>query len=107
MTPDPAPSPRRTPSAPPADPAGGAPAPVLVARGVRKVFAGGIEAVRGVDLTVREGETAVVIGPSGAGKSTFLRCLNGLETMDAGEVTVAGVHLVPKRRVLRRIRGMV
>jgi len=46
--------------------------------------------LRGVDVTVREGEVVCILGPSGSGKSTFLRCLNHLETIDAGRVYVNG-----------------
>jgi polar amino acid transport system ATP-binding protein len=51
---------------------------------------GPVEVLRGIDLTVRHGEVACVIGPSGSGKSTFLRCVNHLETIDAGRMRVAG-----------------
>lgn len=47
----------------------------------------------GVSLTVRVGEVTALVGPSGGGKSTLLRCLNGLEAFDAGEVQVGGVTL--------------
>ncbi|HZU36826.1 MAG TPA: amino acid ABC transporter ATP-binding protein [Gemmataceae bacterium] len=47
----------------------------------------------GVSLTVRRGEVAVLIGPSGGGKSTLLRCLNGLETFEQGEVRVEDIVL--------------
>ncbi len=47
---------------------------------------GKLEVLRGVSLSVAEGEVAVIVGPSGGGKSTFLRCLNGLEPFQAGEV---------------------
>ena len=47
--------------------------------------------LRGVSMSQSKGETIVVIGPSGCGKSTFLRCLNQLETIDSGQVTVAGI----------------
>ncbi|MEV7005106.1 amino acid ABC transporter ATP-binding protein [Streptosporangium sp. NPDC051022] len=69
------------------DPAG--PPPVIVARGVRKQF-GQQEVVRGIDITVRAGEILCLMGPSGGGKSTFLRCLNFLETPDAGHVWANG-----------------
>src|SRR5579884_2858373 len=49
----------------------------------------------GVSLTVRRGEVAVVIGPSGGGKSTLLRCINGLETFQQGEVRVDDIVLFP------------
>jgi ABC-type polar amino acid transport system ATPase subunit len=47
--------------------------------------------LRGVSMAQQKGETIVIIGPSGCGKSTFLRCLNQLETIDSGQVTVAGI----------------
>jgi polar amino acid transport system ATP-binding protein len=56
---------------------------------------GPIEVLRGVTLSVRRGEVATIIGASGSGKSTFLRCLNGLETFQAGSVTVDGVLMPP------------
>jgi ABC-type polar amino acid transport system ATPase subunit len=48
-----------------------------------------------VSLTVERGEVAVIIGPSGGGKSTLLRCINGLETFQKGEVEVEGLRLEP------------
>jgi len=70
----------------------------------------------GVSLAVENGEVAAVIGPSGGGKTTFLRCLNGLETFDSGEVVLDGLKLeagMEERRrqsillKLRRRVGMV
>ncbi|ONI80556.1 ectoine/hydroxyectoine ABC transporter ATP-binding protein EhuA [Saccharothrix sp. ALI-22-I] len=57
--------------------------------GVRKSF-GHTEVLRGVDLTVDAGQVVCLLGPSGAGKSTFLRCVNHLETIDAGRIWVDG-----------------
>ncbi|HEY7311266.1 MAG TPA: amino acid ABC transporter ATP-binding protein [Gemmataceae bacterium] len=56
----------------------------------------------GVSLTVRRGEVAVVIGPSGGGKSTLLRCLNGLETFQQGDVRVDDIVLTPDAGAARR-----
>ncbi len=69
----------------------------------------------GVSLTVRRGEVAVLVGPSGGGKSTLLRCINGLETFQQGEVRVDDIVLRPNGsggreeglRQLRRRVGMV
>jgi polar amino acid transport system ATP-binding protein len=63
--------------------------PMVEAVGIHKSF-GSVEVLRGVDLTVMPGEVACVIGPSGSGKSTFLRCINHLESIDAGAMTVDG-----------------
>ena len=65
------------------------PTPVVEAVDVHKSF-GHVEVLRGIDLTVQPGEVACVIGPSGSGKSTFLRCINHLERIDAGEMRVNG-----------------
>ena len=51
----------------------------------------------GVSLTVQQGEVTAVVGPSGGGKSTLLRCINGLETFQAGEVAVGDVTLAGGR----------
>ena len=57
---------------------------------VRKTFGGGSRAVDDVDLTVADGEFVVLLGPSGCGKTTLLRCLAGLEKVDAGRVVIGG-----------------
>ncbi|WP_051183203.1 amino acid ABC transporter ATP-binding protein [Desulfocurvibacter africanus] len=81
---------------------------IIGLRGVRKIFPGGVLALDGVDLHVRQGEMLVIIGPSGSGKSTLLRCINGLEEIDAGEVTVDGLVLSERTRdAIRREVGMV
>ncbi len=63
--------------------------PMVEVRGVHKSY-GGVEVLRGVDLTVERGEVTCLIGPSGSGKSTLLRCVNHLEKHDAGELRVDG-----------------
>ena len=70
--------------------------PMVEARGVRKSF-GRLEVLRGIDLVVHPGEVLCLIGPSGSGKSTFLRCINHLEKVDGGELSVDG-ELVGYRR---------
>ena len=52
-----------------------------------------LEVLKGIDLEVNEGEVVAVIGPSGGGKSTLLGCLNKLETIDKGSITIDGEEL--------------
>jgi ABC-type polar amino acid transport system ATPase subunit len=65
---------------------------------------------RGISLEIEKGEAVVCIGPSGSGKSTFLRCINGLEYFQKGEIVVDGLELHsidrlrPDRRDLETIR---
>ncbi|GHJ17223.1 MULTISPECIES: amino acid ABC transporter ATP-binding protein [unclassified Micromonospora] len=66
------------------------------AEGVTKRF-GPVEVLKGIDLTVAPGEVACLLGPSGSGKSTFLRCVNHLERIDGGQLSVDG-ELVGYRR---------
>lgn len=59
---------------------------------------GQVSVLRDVSLTVREGNVLCILGPSGSGKSTLLRCINHLERVDAGTITVNG-HMVGYKRV--------
>lgn len=63
--------------------------PLVEVKGLYKHF-GGVEVLKGIDLSVHSGEVACVIGPSGSGKSTLLRCLNHLEIPDAGTIKIRG-----------------
>jgi polar amino acid transport system ATP-binding protein len=84
--------------------------PLIAACGLTKAY-GSIHAVDGVDLSVRRGEVIVIIGPSGSGKSTLIRCLNGLEQADAGEIRIDGRpvnrHSPRMWREVRQRIGMV
>jgi polar amino acid transport system ATP-binding protein len=76
---------------------------------VRKSF-GALEVLKGVSIEVGRGDVVAIIGKSGSGKSTLLRCINGLETYDAGDITVDGINVGQARdnlRDLRRNVGMV
>ena len=69
---------------------------MVEARRVRKSY-GDHEVLKGIDLVVAAGEVVTMLGPSGSGKSTFLRCINHLESIDGGEISVNG-QLVGYRR---------
>ncbi len=70
--------------------------PMVEAVGVRKVY-GNNEVLKSIDLRVEKGEVISLLGPSGSGKSTLLRCINHLESLDGGEISVNGA-LVGYRR---------
>jgi sn-glycerol 3-phosphate transport system ATP-binding protein len=57
-------------------------------QGVRKIYAGSVEAVKGVSLDIEDGSFCVLVGPSGCGKSTLLRMIAGLETISGGTVRI-------------------
>jgi polar amino acid transport system ATP-binding protein len=63
--------------------------PMVLAEGVHKAF-GKLEVLRGIDLAVQPGEVCCLLGPSGSGKSTFLRCINHLEKINGGRLSVDG-----------------
>jgi glutamate transport system ATP-binding protein len=77
-------------------------------QGIRKAFGDNV-VLDGIDLTVQRGEVIVIAGPSGSGKSTMLRCVNGLETIDAGRITFDGRPVKPGRGLpaLRAEIGLV
>ena len=74
--------------------------------GVSKWF-GEFQALRDVTLKVSQGEKIVICGPSGSGKSTLIRCVNGLETHEAGRIVVDGIELGNDVRQVERIRAEV
>jgi polar amino acid transport system ATP-binding protein len=75
-------------------------------RDVRKSF-GQVEVLKGVSLDVAEGEIVTIIGRSGSGKSTLLRCINGLETVNSGTITVEGQRVSAGMANLRQFRQRV
>ena len=54
---------------------------------------GDLQVLKGIDLSVKNGEVVVILGPSGCGKSTTLRCINGLEPFDGGQIEIAGERI--------------
>jgi polar amino acid transport system ATP-binding protein len=85
---------------------------MVLAEGVHKSF-GRLEVLRGINLAVAPREVLCIVGPSGSGKSTFLRCINHLEKIDAGRLSVDGelvgyrqhgdkIYELPDREVCRK-----
>ncbi len=82
---------------------------VVEFRGVGKRF-GSMQALTGIDLSVRRGEVVVILGPSGSGKSTLCRCINRLEAIDEGHILIDGHEQPVEGRDLYKFRtevGMV
>ena len=73
---------------------------------VRKSF-GSLEVLKGINLTVSKGEVLTVIGGSGSGKSTLLTCINGLEPIDSGKITVDGTEVHAKSTDLNKLRQKI
>jgi general L-amino acid transport system ATP-binding protein len=79
---------------------------IIVCRNVNKWF-GDFQALRGVDLLVKDREVMVVLGPSGSGKSTLIRCINRLEAHQEGDIVVDGIELTNDLRNIDKIRSEV
>jgi polar amino acid transport system permease protein len=88
------------------------PTPMVLAEAVHKSY-GRLDVLRGIDLEVAPREVLCIVGPSGSGKSTFLRCINHLEKIDAGRLSVDGelvgyrerdgkIYELPEREVCRK-----
>ena len=74
--------------------------------GLRKRF-GSQAVLDGIDLAIRQGEAVVVAGPSGSGKSTLLRCINGLETVDEGEIRFDGRSVPNAGKTIHSLRAEI
>ncbi len=76
---------------------------------VHKTF-GNLQVLQGIDLAVQNGEVLSIVGASGSGKSTLLYCINGLESIDQGQIVIDGVDVHDKKTNLNQLRqklGMV
>ena len=78
--------------------------PLVKIEGLHKYY-GHHHVLRGIDMTVNQGEVSVVIGPSGSGKSTMLRCVNLLESISAGRISVGG-QLIGYREVNGKLHDL-
>ncbi len=73
---------------------------------VRKSF-GDLQVLKGIDLTVANGEVVTIIGGSGSGKSTLLTCINGLEAIDSGRILIDGTQVHARSTNLNKLRASV
>ena len=81
-------------------------APMIQMHDVDKWY-GAFQALKKVNLTVTKGEKIVLCGPSGSGKSTLIRCINHLETIQGGEIDVAGHRLSDSQKAVDAVRKVV
>ena len=73
-------------------------------------YYGDFHVLKDINLTIKDGEVVVIIGPSGSGKSTLLRCINRLETITDGTLTVNDIEVNDKKTDINKLRrniGMV
>lgn len=82
---------------------------ILEMKDLKKSF-GTLDVLKGISLEIKQGEVVVVVGPSGCGKSTLLRCINGLEGIQGGEITLRGETISNQTKNMHLVRqkiGMV
>lgn len=79
---------------------------MIEVRDIHKSY-GPVEVIRGISFDVEPGEVVCIIGPSGSGKSTILRCLNGLETYQKGDIRIDGQRVDPEDKSIKAIRQRV
>jgi ABC-2 type transport system ATP-binding protein len=79
----------------------------LVLKGLRKVYKNGVEALKGIDLVVREGDFFALLGPNGAGKTTAIGIITSLIRKTSGEVSVFGYDLERDREAAKSCIGVV
>ena len=84
------------------------PHPIIVdIKNLRKSYDGGFEALKGVDLAIKEGEILALLGPNGAGKTTLISTVCGITTPTDGTVTVGGHDIITGYRAARSMIGLV
>jgi len=81
--------------------------PIISIRGLTKTYKGGHEALKGIDLDIRQGEILALLGPNGAGKTTLISTICGLVKPTTGSVTVSGFDIVKDYRKTRHLIGLV
>ncbi|UWP89457.1 ABC transporter ATP-binding protein [Aliiroseovarius crassostreae] len=82
-------------------------AEILKVSGLTKTYDGGHQALKGVDLSIEEGEILALLGPNGAGKTTLISIICGIATASSGTITVAGHDHVHEFRAARNLIGLV
>ncbi|MEO7014123.1 MAG: ATP-binding cassette domain-containing protein, partial [Dokdonella sp.] len=81
--------------------------PALEILDLRKIYAGGVEALKGVSLDVQPGDFFALLGPNGAGKSTLIGIVSSLVNASSGSVKVFGIDIAKDREAAMRLLGLV
>src|ERR1044071_1049802 len=81
--------------------------PIISVKNLSKTYASGFQALKNVNLDIREGEIFALLGPNGAGKTTLIGVICGIVTASAGRVTVAGHDIATDYRAARTRIGLV
>jgi ABC-2 type transport system ATP-binding protein len=81
--------------------------PIVETSGLRKIYKGGFEALKGVSLAIEEGEILALLGPNGAGKTTLISTLCGITQPSSGSATIGGHDIVSAYRAARSLVGLV
>ena len=81
--------------------------PIVEVNDLRKIYKGGFEALKGVSLTIEEGEILALLGPNGAGKTTLISTLCGITTPSSGSASVGGFDIQTGFRGARQLIGLV
>ena len=80
---------------------------IVSVKGVRKIYAGGFEALKGINLDIHEGEIIALLGPNGAGKTTLISTICGISSLTSGKITVDGMDIGTDYRKVRAMIGLV
>src|SRR5438128_963470 len=81
--------------------------PILSIRNLHKFYADGLQALKDVNLEIRQGEIFALLGPNGAGKTTLINAVCGIVNPTAGEIRVDGSDIVKDYRRTRSLIGLV
>ena len=80
---------------------------IVSVRDLRKTFAGGFEALKGVNLEIEEGEILALLGPNGAGKTTLISTICGITVGTSGSISIGGHDVITGYRAARSLIGLV
>jgi ABC-2 type transport system ATP-binding protein len=81
--------------------------PIIAVSGLSKVYASGFNALKSIDLEIRQGEIFALLGPNGAGKTTLINIICGIVNPSSGTVTVGGHDIIDDYRAARSLIGLV